>query len=209
MKVLLLSRNTTVEGMIALALEGLEGADLDTFGSIEKVGEDDYDWVFVDDTLPMYREALALAKRVGSRHTVLLSHPDNKDTDGFELVVLKPFLPDEVRRIFDLHTDTADGFADADEVSAKQKKKKKKPKVLDPDEIETIKALLEEDGVEIVSEEELTEKVLSENPPKKSKKKKNADQELLKALKKMKPRKIRKLLKGAKVKIKITFPKED
>jgi len=124
------------------------------------------------------------------------------------------------------------------------------PKVLDSNEIEQIKALLDEeeeeidlvepadeeeyearkvevitqkleaDGLEIVEEEEIISS-LSEEPKKKKekakrkkkKKKKEEDiytmeEALLAAIENMKPKKIKKLLKGAEVTIKIRFKDE-
>ncbi len=224
---MLLSHNNTVQGMVSLAIHPLEDTLLDTFESMEEVVDDHYDWLLVDDTIPMYQESLALAKRLNIQHTVLLYHPENIDNVGFDIYIQKPFLPEEIRQLItennsqDLQLSGIDNKNKPTNTKNEKRKKMKKNKakedtsstqILNLDEIETIKALLEEDGLEIVAEDELADTVLSEENTKKKKKRqkkkeKDLNNELLKALIQMKPKKIRKLLKGARVKIEITFPK--
>jgi hypothetical protein len=130
-----------------------------------------------------------------------------------------------------------------EETDEASKEKTEAPRVLDSNEIEQIKALLddeeeaegiplvdledeaqiearkvevitrklEEDGLEIVEEEEIIA-ALSQKPKKKKAKKRKRKEEvytfeeaLLAAIENMKPKKIKKLLKGAEVTIKIRF----
>ncbi len=229
MRVLLLSSNRTVQEMIVLALRGVPGFELVLSRGIGEVNEGIFDVMLVDDAMPMYRESLALAERLGSPGTVLLYQEAGRDDQAFDHRVKKPFLPSEIREIVERYApleageetelSTGDEQTDKKTVKSSPKKKKKKSKskrekkaryraeteVLNLDEIETIKALLEEDGLEIVHEEELAEKMLKEH------KGTDADKHdaLIRALRRMKPRKIRKLLKGAHVRIDIMFPEDD
>jgi flagellar motility protein MotE (MotC chaperone) len=219
MKVLLLSHNNTVQGMISLALHSVDHVSLVMSDVLQDVVDDNYDCVFVDDTISMYHESLALAKRLNSKCTVLLYQPGNTMLDGFDILISKPFLPDEITRLIKNYMESEpERFhlqpkkkSDKKKPKKKLKKMKKKNKrsksnILNLNEIETIKALLEEDGLEIVHEEELAETVLSQDHSAESGKN-NIKDELLETLQKMKPKKIRKLLRGAEVKISITFPK--
>ncbi len=209
MKVLLFSNNHTVINMIALALEPSQEIKLDVAETMDNVRERKYDWMLVNDSFPMYQESLSLAKKLGDPRTVILHQPGNTMVDSFDHHVEKPFLPSEILELL-----TSDQSSDTTSKPKKKKKKKKKLKKIDTpsnilnlDEIETIKALLEEDGLEIVHEEELAQKVI-EDGGSRDKTTKNANKKLLKALKTMKPKKIRKLLKGAKIDIQITFPED-
>ena len=231
MRVLLLSTNRTVQEMIALALRDVPGVELVLARGIDEVGEDVLDAMLIDDAMPLYRESLALVERIGVPKTVLLHQEGVEDDRAFDYRIKKPFLPSEIREAIEqfvleeieeeemvmaMEDEPESGKFDQ---NSPQKKKKKKSKykrekkatyqteaeVLNLDEIETIKALLEEDGLEIVHEEELAEKMLKEH------KEGDGDEHeaLIHALRTMKPRKIRKLLKGAHVRIDITFPEDD
>jgi len=85
---------------------------------------------------------------------------------------------------------------------------------LEAKKVEVITKKLEEEGLEIMEEAEMIAK-LSETPKKKKRKKKKKSEEiytfeeaLLAAVENMKPKKIKKLLKGAEVTIKIRFKDE-
>ena len=229
MRVLLLSTNRTVQEMIVLALRGVPGFELVLSRGIDEVDEGVFDVMLVDDAMPLYRESLALAERLGAPKTVLLYQEAGREDQAFDHRVKKPFLPSEIRKVVEQYAPaeteetvivTRDESTEEKlDKSPPKKKKKKKSKskrekkatyraeteVLNLDEIETIKALLEEDGLEIVHEEELAEKMLKEHKGEDNDK----HEALIRALRKMKPRKIRKLLKGAHVRIDITFPGDD
>jgi len=209
MNVLLLSRNHTVSEMVALAFRDRGGDRLVVAEGMDAVAEGVYDVMIVDDTLPAYQEARDWADRLGITHTVLLSQMGSLENPGFERRIRKPFLPSEIESL-------VEEYAQVSKASKKQKKKKKSKKkkqafyseaeVLNLEEIDTIKSLLEEEGLEIVNEEELAEKVMDDEWTRGEDASRH--EALLKALRTMKPKKIRKLLKGATVKIEITFPGE-
>ena len=208
MNVLLLSRNHTVSEMVALAFRDKDRARLIVAEGPNVVVDDVYDVLIVDDALEGYREALDLAERLGIGHTVLLSQMGATEDLGFEHRISKPFLPSEIETLIG-------GYIEENKASKQPKKKRSKKKkksfrseaeVLNLEEIDMIKSLLEEEGLEIVNEEELAEKVLDDTSVKEEDITQN--EALLEALRTMKPKKIRKLLKGATVKIEITFPGE-
>ena len=228
MNVLLLSQNHTIQEMFSLALQDMDQVQLDIISELEAAEGSKYTLTFVDNTLPHYQESVARVREMGAVEVWLLgraSDPRDEQVDG---QVDKPFLPIEIQEIIQqCMTISSSNTAEAEDggeqrpvtneenMTHKKKKKKKKrvkkhtykaeTEVLNLDEIEIIKALLEEDGLEIVHEEELAEKVLQEREASAE-----GDQQaaLVEALRAMRPRKIRKLLKGATVRIEITFAGE-
>ncbi len=236
---------------------------------------DRYAVVFVDDNA--YDED---TKRVLSnlmiRKTVLLSSSDEDITSSevFNEVIKKPFLPSQIRAVFkdmdereniekeistpsifplaseketvDQHVEEANEEQEIDRANETnvldtneiekikallemdEKEEETMVEVLDEEayearKVEVIKQQLEADGLEIISEEEYVEKLSSKTPKekkekrmksrknenKKSKKNKEEafifEEALIAAVKGMKVKKIKKLLKGAEVTIKINF----
>ncbi len=211
MRVLLLSYNHTVQEMVALALRE-EEVELVVAQAADQVEPTNYDLVLVDDLSVAYEESIALLRALGVDAIVLLAQAGNMKAEDFGQVLRKPFLPSEIQALVASRRKELEDDPSLSVKAKKKKKKKKKQKnrskaahtteVLDPDEIEMIKTLLQEEGLEIVEETELAQQVITattdEEPAR--------HDALLKALRKMKPKKIRKLLKGATVRIEITFP---
>jgi len=228
MNVLLLSQNHTIQKIFSLALQDMEQVQLDVASELKAEKGSKYALTFIDNALPHYQKSIAQIRESGIAKVWLLgraSDPRDEQVDG---QVDKPFLPNEIQEIMqqciemapstatERETDDKPSLAPNKENTGRKKKKKKKKRehkhtykaeteVLNLDEIEIIKALLEEDGLEIVHEEELAEKVLQEREASVE-----GDQQaaLIEALRTMRPRKIRKLLKGATVRIEITFAGE-
>ncbi len=197
MNVLLLSRNRTVSEMIALAFRGKNEAHLVVSEGIGSVKEGvPYDVMIVDDTLTEFRETRDLAKRLGIAHTVLLSRMEALSEPGFERQIYKPFLPSEIESFIEEYTQTF-GMTGG----RSNRGFRSEAEVLNLEEIGTIKSLLEEEGLEIVNEEELAERVIDDESEALSQ-----NEALLEALRTMKPKKIRELLRGARIHIDITFP---
>jgi len=206
MRVLLLSHNHTVQEMVALALRELADVELVTAQAADHLEPTTYDMVLIDDALPLYEESGALVQALGVEPIVLLAHRGTPDAERFDRVIYKPFLPAEIRELVAKERERI--ARDTSRPSQKNKPKKAKKKthteVLDPDEIATIKALLEEEGLEVIGEEELTDTVLQEREDPDG----QDAVEWIRLLKKMKTKKLRRLLRGATVRIEITFPKD-
>jgi HD superfamily phosphohydrolase len=226
---------------------------------VSDVKLDRYAVVFIDDS-SYDDETKRVLAHLMIRKKVLLANSD-VDFDlleDFDEVVKKPFLPSQIRTVLkgvderesmkeEVETHSIFPLAsEKDPVDENQDINIDKTKVLDTDEIEKIKALLdmdeevlprevldeeeiearkvevikqqlEADGLEIISEEEYVETLSSKVPKKEKKKSKKRDSKksketqlsfeetLLKAVKGMKMKKIKKLLKGAEVTIQINF----
>ncbi len=228
MKVLVLSTNRTVSDMVALALASMPTVELLHVHEVNHALISEIDVILVDDRVPEYRTQLNGLTREGAPITVLLHHAHGEVDPTFDLYVPKPFLPSEIREIIEecahkrvqrdeknpplIHANTAPSSP------PKTRKKKKKIKqkghqpkhraeteVLNLDEIETIRSLLDEDGLEIVPEAKLAEKMIEEHDGKVTPHR----DPLTEAFTQMKPKKMRRLLKGATVRIEITFPGDD
>ncbi len=202
MRVLLLSHNHTVQEMVALALRETPGVELVTAQAADQIEPTTYDMVIIDDALPLYDESVALLQVLGVEPVVLLTHREHTGTEPFDRVVHKPFLPADIRELVERERERIGTKKRKKHSRKKKKHTQTRTAVLDPDEIETIKSLLEEEGLEVIGEEELTDTVLQEaveTPPQ--------DAEVwISALSGMKAKKLRKLLRGATVRIEIVFP---
>jgi hypothetical protein len=205
MRVLLISHNHTVQEVVTLALQEMKGVELVMAQAADHVEPTTYDLIFVDDALPSYQESIVLAQTLGVHEIVLLAQGTNTDAQRYPRVIRKPFLPSDIRSEVETKcAEIAQPAPKAKEIHTKKNKKHKKKShtnVLDLDEITTIKTLLEEEGLKIVGETELAKSVINNEEQ-------NPHDVLLQALRTMRPKKIRKLLKGAKVHIEITFPKD-
>ena len=274
MNILLINSNPVVSRLISLCMRE-EDIIFEEVESVSDVILDRYAVVFVDDNA--YDEG---TKRVLSnlmiRKTVLLTSSDENiaSLEIFNEVIKKPFLPSQIRAVFkdmdereniekEISTPSIFPLASEKETvdqhveesnEEQEIDRANETNVLDTNEIEKIKALLEmdekeeetmvealdeeayearkvevikqqleADGLEIISEEEYVEKLSSKTPKekkekrmksrknenKKSKKNKEEafifEEALIAAVKGMKVKKIKKLLKGAEVTIKINF----
>ena len=279
MHILLININPVVSRLISFCMRN-DNMNLEEVHDVGDVVRDRYDIVFVDEA-SYGDETEALLANLIMKKKVFLSSSDEVDDvlRFFDTVIKKPFLPSqitavlenlekdetlevstEIPSIFPLSSDEVRGEEVEDSVDEMlEEEEKEGTSVLDSNEIEKIKALLEmeeeveavsdeeyesrkvevikqqliADGLEIVDEDEyveaLSKKPLAEknkkskkmktrkneekkNQSKKSKKDKKKDEEvftfeeaLLAAIEGMKVKKIKKLLKGAEVTIKINF----
>ena len=284
MHILLININPVVSRLISLCMRE-DHIDFEEVQHIGAVSRDKYDIVFVDEA-SYDDETQEVLMNLIMRKKVFLSSNDevSEMTSVFDSVIKKPFLPSritaelegleeedtlepdiEVHSIFPLSSDM-ESIDDPEENSEiKEEEEKVDTKVLDLNEIDKIKVLLDmdeeveevseeeyesrkvevikqqliADGLEIVDEDEyvetLSKKPLAEknkkskkmqarkndekkNQSKKSKESKKIkkdkkheeeiftfEEALLAAVEGMKVKKIKKLLKGAKVTIKINF----
>jgi len=226
MNILLVNTNPVVSRLISLCVRD-EDTVFEEVTDVNTVNFDRYDIVFVDDA--SYVDGLEdILTNLMVRKKVFLSakdfHKDNLDT--FDEVIQKPFLPsqitalledlgeteNEIKEIKDEHfifplSTESNTIEDEIEEEKIELEESKKATVLDGNEINKIKALLEADGLEIVNEDEYVN-TLSKKSKKKKKKKEETftfEEALIAAVEGMKVKKIKKLLKGADVTIKISF----
>jgi hypothetical protein len=266
MNILLINTNPVVSRLISLCTRD-DDTVFEEVTDANLIMLDRYDIVFVDDA--SYVDGLkdALTNLMIRKKVFLSSKNVNEDSlDHFDEVIKKPFLPSQITAVLESLDETENDTEkiveehfifplsveeerNEDEIVQEEPKKEKpkKEEVLDRNEIERIKALLEDndlelepveiehdidyearkvevikqhleaDGLEIVNEDEYvktlskkSKKVKHKKSKKKKEKKKNEEtftfeEALIAAVEGMKVKKIKKLLKGADVTIKINF----
>ena len=196
MKILLLTRNHVVREFIGLVSDRVE-AELIVAKDSSGIDDDSYDFFFVDARGDLLEQGIAMLERFGDSKTVVLYNKLSEAHELFDIKVKKPFLPSEIQDILLGISEDRDD------------------QVLDAEDIQEIKSLLEDDRMEIISEDTLAAEVY---PAKKEKQKKNSKNKkkqyenidgikFLQSISKMSQEDIQTLFSDAKVKITIKFPK--
>ncbi len=231
MQILLINSNPVVSRLFSMSVKDKSDVHLLETGKCDVVTDDYFDFCFVDEGSCSGKEIGRVLLRVLAGKKILLGKGGG--FAGFDQVIAKPFLPSAIAALFDSvsasqYIDEAAGDSFDDEGNADEADEGigyGQTSVLDRMEIDQIKQMLLEEGMEIDfdKDETETEKRVCDQPAvqisdvcdKRSddrflksepKEKKNiSDDRLLKALLAMKPKKIKKLLKGAKVHITIDF----
>jgi hypothetical protein len=211
MHILLININPVVSRLVSLCARE-EHINLEEVHSIDAVTHDRYDIVFVDDA--SYNDEIKeLLASLIIREKVFLSSKDemSNETSVFDTIITKPFLPSQIIMVMEsleeeetleptIEIPSIFPLSSDDEESVDETPKEdieEGTKVLDTNEIEKIKALLEmeeeteevneveyesrkrevitqqliSDGLEIIDEDEYVE-ILSKKPSKKKKSKK-------------------------------------
>lgn len=211
-KILLLSSSSVIYRLIELGIEGMDG-DIIAHTSCHKSPKGSYDIAFIDDKvcleLPNSGDFERMLGEIIATKKVLFTASNSREIDGIDELIEKPFLPSTIKRVikeFVLE-------------NGETKRASLSSSVLDPNEISEIKRLLVADAKALNSGEEYPEAIakLIEEESQKGSKVDNKREEIstnhsnpiVDALLEMKPKKLRQLLKGAKITIKIKFPKEE
>ncbi len=184
MQILLLNANPVVSRLLVLCTRD-DAVVLDEASCVEDVQSDVYDIVFVDEA-SYGRDVAELLLKLGSAKKVFISYRSD-EMRGFDLTIKKPFLPSQITDIIkDVNTTELEPHQEEeilvieddeseveiphifplssdDEVEKVEEEAEAldEPVVLDSDEIEKIKALLEMDDEEL-AEEPLSDEALEE-----------------------------------------------
>jgi len=193
MKILLVTRNHVVREFVELVTDRL-GAALDVVQHISEVQKRPYDFFFLDDRGEVLEESLSLLPRLEVQQAVVLYSEPNPLHASFDQKIKKPFLPSDIQALLETHV--------------LQPSMALEDQVLNIQDIEEIRGLLENEGLEIVSEETLADALSKEEEMTKRGVSGSVEERLLAAIVKMEPKKIRKLLKGAEFTLTIKFPEE-
>ena len=227
MNILLINTNPVVSRLISLCMRD-EDTVFEELTDANLIVLDRYDIVFVDDASYVNSLRDVLANLMIRKKVFLSSKSFNEDDlDYFDDVIKKPFLPSQITAVLEsldeIENDTEEIVEEhfifplaTETKNSEDEIEPKKTEVLDSSEIERIKALIEEDDTELESVETLSKKPKKINKEKKTKSKKKKDEKkkedtytfeeaLIAAVEGMKVKKIKKLLKGAEVTIKINF----
>jgi hypothetical protein len=203
MRVLLLSRNRVVQELVKLGIKGKKELRLEIADSLSEVRGDRFDLLLADDQLAEKAHVEELEHLIVGRR-VLLGNAEGDIAEGYDAVLSKPFLPRDIEKLlgegidFDVENEEEDlrEFLEEELVPGTE--------VLDEEEIRRIRRLLDEGTVETPEKEAAGE---DETP---SSEARSYDLEsLLEMLERVKPKQLRKLLRGATVHIRIEFPEKE
>jgi hypothetical protein len=192
MKILLLTRNHVVREFVELVADRVD-AELVLYDTVEGSVDVGYDFLFVDDRGELLEQSKALIERLETRKNIVLYNQAKEIHDLFDIQVKKPFLPSDIQMILEAPPET--------------KVHLEEDQILNIRDIDEIKSLLEDEGLEIVSEEDLADEITAESGIQIVESQISQEDKLIEAIMQMEPKRIRKLLKGAEVTIKIRFPK--
>ncbi|WP_456392829.1 hypothetical protein [Nitratifractor sp.] len=192
MRVLLLSPSRVVQELVKLGIVSLEGVELDIARAPGEVGGDRYDVLLLDDRY-LAEEAGDPLEHLLAGKKVLLGTEKASDFPYFDTVLEKPFLPEEIRRLIE---GAPEEGARASSLSLSEERRAS-TEVLDEEEIRKIRSLLDDEGAEVgeisPSPERLQERAYT-------------FEDLLDLLERQKVKKLKKLLRGAKIHISIQWP---
>jgi len=229
MRILLVNTNPVVSRLILLNAQEDEGTRVDEIGGDETIPSKRYDIAFIDEQCCGTGKLGDYIRRVQAGKKVLFSTQREHEPEGIDEVVLKPFLPSEISKVLQTIVPISDAEAEAEQLMdpvdggeedalLEGNVSDTGEQILDSEEIEKIRRLLveeyEEEAGTDMQKSEFSEPVPpaeGKNPKKKKKSRKSGkrsgiEHQLLEAITKMKPKKIRKLLGGAEMSIVIRFP---
>jgi hypothetical protein len=158
-----------------------------------------YNLVFIDDILDVKKEIDYIKKHLKYNYLILVGN-DKKYRDFVDLVLKKPFLPRDIEDLVERLKDNKRILKLEDVISDlelyEEEMETIKTNILDPDEVAKIKELIPKDESQIFS-------II--NGKKKAKLKNKKAKKLLEEICKLSKKEKKKLLKDAKVVIKIKF----
>jgi len=193
MNILVVSNSTIVKELIKLVIQ--ENSLKAEYKNSAKDADDiNYNTVFLDDTVDSIEEQIKFIKAKLSGELVLISSKKDITIENIDKVLSKPFLPNDIKEILNN--------------CPSQVKEKVKTNILDPEEIAKIKALMELEEKPDSSEDEKSYILMLEEKESLKLKNKKA-KKLLFELGSLGKKELKKLLKDAKISIKIEYKAED
>ena len=193
MNILVVSYSTIVLELLKMVFKS-ESIKSEHVKSLKDSKDESYNIIFIDDSTPNLTQEIEEIIDNYSYNKLILIGSNKEAEELVDIVINKPFLPKDIKDIIE--------SIDIEELETP---KTKETKVLDPTEIERIKALmsLEEELEESLSLESTFFELLEDKESLNLKKK--GAKEFLYECTNLTPKELKKLLKGAKVSIKIKF----
>jgi hypothetical protein len=202
MRVLLLSRNRVVQELVKLGSGGVDGIELEIASLPSEVLRDRYDLLLLDGRY-LREEGPKIWEHLMVGQTVLLGDPREQElAEHFDTVLTKPFLPGDIRTILEEHS-VAEAEADEERDTLSEfleetlEREEAESEVLDAEELRRIRRLLNEEEPETDISEVSTSGSAGLDID-----------EFLELLEGTKMKKLRKLLRGARIHVTIEFPEE-
>ncbi len=212
MQILLINKNPIVSKLFELSAKGMEGIEIDEVEDIERLSPESYDMLFIDDGDSTDDEIEECIYSIDAKQKIVFVSDDAKFVNGVDEIIKKPFLPSTIISMLRstygeervaTEQDIEKLIVENVELSEEQRDSGDSL-ILDRGEIDMIKKLLLDSEDDIVDDlyelEDNTESDDSDDI--------EIEEQLLEAITKMKPKLIKRLLKGAEINITINFPKE-
>ena len=191
MNILIVSTSFVVKELLGLILKD-KNYNLESQEDVENANRENYDIVFIDDSVQDLTSQIEYVQDGLKSPVALLTNTDSNIEATY--VVVKPFLPYDIESIMEQLKDKITTATPTN--------------ILDPEEVAKIKELMEMDD-ETESQEDILENIELLKDKKSLKVKKKEAKELLLELCELDKKELKKLLKGAKVSIKISYKKSE
>ena len=151
MQILLINTNPVVSRLIALCTRQ-NAIELTEVSSIEEIGNHKYDLIFIDDIIFTSLSEQDI-KALPADKIVLLSSKSDFQSDFIDEIVKKPFLPSQILNILESLKSKGED-QESEEISSLDNEKPQlyTNEILDLNEIEKIKSLLEMEENEVHNE---------------------------------------------------------
>jgi len=195
MRVLLLSPSRVVHELVKLGTVSLEEVELDITRAPDEVGGDRYDVLLIDDRY-LLEEAGDPLEHLLAGKKVLLGAEKISGFSSFDTVIKKPFLPEDIRKLLEEIPEQEIEIPS----SSSSVERRPSTEVLDAEEIEKIRSLLDDEGS---GSREIYPSGAG------SKEQVYTLEDLLDLLDRQKAKKLKKLLRGAKIHLTIEWPEEE
>lgn len=184
MHILLINNNPVVSRLLKLCVKSRD-IEIEEIEDAKKASKESYDILFVDDRL--YSDDVSLFMEHATLFKSVLFCFEKEYYHLFDKTIKKPFLPSQITQVLD-------------EVSKALKQKKQQNSVLDSDELQKIKALLDLDM------QEASSMIDGENAFEVAYPQEQRDllyQAIDRAVLRLKPKKIKKFLEGQEISLKL------
>ena len=202
MRILLLSRNRVVQELVKLGVREIEGAYLEIVDRLEAPDAGRYDLILEEDRFVNGAEEIGIDYLLAGRR-ILLGDPSGvSERSRFDAVIPKPFLPSDIQKVlrqeageeFSPERGSIREFLEEEGVSMDEEE----TEILDEAEIRRIRRLLEGEIEESAARMEIEP----------SEQRIDAET-FLELIERFRGKKLRKILRGATIRISIEFPEEE
>jgi len=204
MRVLLLSRNRVVQELVKLGSGALEEIELEIVAEPSELKGDRYDLILLDERYIQEKGAEAWEHLIAGWKVLLGSGGTDGTAERFDEVLEKPFLPGDIRRLLERSVPVPAESEETSELddfiaflNEEEAEESVETEVLDREELLRIRCLLNE----AEPEESLPEPTVET-------KRGYELEEFLELLERSKVKKLKKLLRGARIHVTIEFPEE-
>jgi hypothetical protein len=202
MRILLLSRNRVVQELVRLGLRQIEGARLEVLDRPEAPASDRYDLILEEDRFLEGAGEIGIDHLLAGRR-ILLGDPSLlPERSSFDAVIPKPFLPADIRKAI-LEEPAEEKRPEQGSIRDFLEEEGLDPagestEILDEEEIRRIRRLLEGEIEEPVAQmrREPAEQTIDAET-------------FLELVERFRSKKLRKLLRGATIRLSIEFPEEE